>query len=147
MKAAFEEPVRRRRELAAIHAMAKELALAEDSYRPLVARFSKKGVESAGQLTAPERTALIEHLKSLGAGKFRKQGRKSSKDGQVRKVFALWKSLGDYGVLKDPSSAGLRAFVRRMTDVEDPEWLDARQLNTVIEALKDWLKRETGAGK
>jgi hypothetical protein len=34
-----------------------------------------------------------------------------------------------------------------MTQVSDPEWLSPEQLNTVIEALKAWQKRELSKRK
>ncbi len=64
-------PDRRRRDLAAIHASAKQLGLDDDTYRALLARVSADAcgtaVRSAGDLTADGRAAVLAELRRLGA--------------------------------------------------------------------------------
>jgi hypothetical protein len=42
----------------------------------------------------------------------------------------------------NPTRDGLRAFVRRMASIEDPNWLSLSDARKVIEGLKAWRARE-----
>lgn len=136
----------RRRELGLIHMAKANLALADDSYRAILARVA--GVGSAADLDASGRARVIAHFKSLGwnPAKRRKAaraaGRARADSGLVRKIRALWLSLWQLGALADPGEAALAAFVKRQTKVDAPDWLTAAQCNAVIEALKSWCARE-----
>lgn len=57
---------RRRRDLAAIHAGAKQLNMDEDTRRDLIERVT--GFRSAGQLDDAGRAAVLQELRRLGAG-------------------------------------------------------------------------------
>ncbi len=60
----------RRRQLAAIHACAKQLGLDDDSYRALLARVSATcgaSVRSAADLNPRQRKAVLEEMRRLGA--------------------------------------------------------------------------------
>ena len=57
----------------------------------------------------------------------------------MRKVYAIWGSMRE--LVDDPSVTALRAFVKRQTGVDQPEWLDGEQGNLVIEGLKAWRRR------
>lgn len=120
--------------LAAIHIARKELGLTEDEYRALLVRVT--GKNSSSVMSDTERGRVLEEFKRLGWKKRTDRWRPPSRDPQVRKVFALWGALARAGIVRNGSRAALRAFVKRMTGVEDPEWMDGDQAGTVIEALK-----------
>lgn len=146
---------RRKTDLAAIHAMAKELALSEDSYRDIIRRHAAGRTESAGEMTAPERNDVIRYLKGLGAGKktrARTDGRQwqpAAAKKHARLIHALWGELGRLGALDTPTKPALNAFCARMAGTGDaataPDFLTAAQATPVIEALKSWIAR-TGGG-
>ena len=126
----------RNRQLAAIHAMAKELALTEDSYRARVSAASGGRTGSAGELSGTERADLIKTLKGLGAGK---KGRYRETP-QVKMIRALWLELADLAAVQERSEAAIAAFVRRQTG-QDLGRLSAAAAGQVIEALKSWRQR------
>lgn len=142
----------RRRELGLIHMAKANLALADDSYRAILARVA--GVGSAADLDAAGRARVLAHFKSLGWDPSRASGRTraartagarqpaGANDPLVRKIRALWLSLWQLGALADPEEAALAAFVKRQTRVDAPDWLTPAQCNAVIEALKSWCARE-----
>lgn len=127
----------RRRLIAMIHVARKQLALDEDTYRDVLERVT--GKRSSGELTAGELGRVVDALKDLGFTPKRTAPR--SKKGHVRKVWVMWGQLEDRGLLRNPGRASLRAFVKRMTGIEDPEWLTPEQANVVIESLKAWRRR------
>jgi len=127
----------RREMLAKIHLAKRDLALDEDSYRALVLRVTR--CASSADCTRPQLVALLAEFKRLGWGAPRQVSTKA----HVRKLFALWRAMCEAGIPDKPTAAGLKAFVARMTGVDDPEWLDAAQGRKVIEALKAWQARET----
>ncbi len=147
---------KRNAELAVIHLAKKQLRLDDFGYRQVVARvssrFRRSPVQSAGQMTARERAALLEELHTLG---FRRaQGSDQARPKppppgsfQEKKIRELWRLLEEAGALRDASEKALRAFIRRQTGgIEVPQWLTAEQANKVIEGLKAWHSRKL-AGK
>ncbi|KAA0678095.1 regulatory protein GemA [Roseomonas genomospecies 6] len=137
---------RRTKELAAIHAMKRELALSEECYRARVSQASGGRTGSAGDLTQRERTALIDGLKGLGAGQKRPGGGRSR---PVRatgtpiqgKVRALWIEVHKAGGTEDGSEAALGSWLGRQFGVQALQWLDNATAARAIEQLKGWLKR------
>lgn len=126
--------------LAQIHIAKKELALDDDSYRDVLERVT--GARSSKDLSPAQRRKLISELKRLGfkpQGKF--SGRKISDKPYVRKVFALWGELRRAGIWRNSDIASLRAFVKKLTGVADPEWLTYPQASMVIEAMKKMKER------
>ena len=123
--------------LARVHIARKEMALDEDGYRAVLRRVT--GHESAGRCSDSQLGAVLDEFQRLGWTAAKRHPRPSEKP-HVRLIWALWAELR--GRLRDPSPAALRSFVRRQTGVADPEWLDAAEANSVIEALKAWLARE-----
>ena len=134
----------RRAQLAMVHIARKDLGLDEDTYRDVLERVT--GKRSAGDVTDFELTLLIADFKKRGWAPKPKAATapKRSAVPQVRKVWAIWSDMCRDKVVREPTKAALRAFVKRMTGVADPEWLSPEQCGVVIEALKAWRKRETG---
>lgn len=124
--------------LAQIHIARQQLGLEEDDYRSILERVT--GKRSSAELSDTQRRAVIAELKRRG---FKSRGanrRKSSKP-YVRKVFALWGELKRTGVWREPGIASLRAFVKKMAGVDDPEFMDHDEARKVIEAMKKMQER------
>ncbi len=126
--------------LAKVHLAKKALGLDEDSYRAVLARIT--GRDSSAACQRRQLVDLLAEFKRLGwTGN--SAGRPKSAKPHVRKVFAVWGEMCRRGIPDNPTPAGLKAFVARMTGVDDPEWLDPARGRRVIEALKAWQERET----
>jgi phage gp16-like protein len=154
----------RARHIKAIHAMARELALAEDTYRAIISRHSGGRTDSSAALRADERTAVMDYLRGLGAGRkaaapepsavplpsgapaHRRGRRPLAQTAWARKLRALWLALYHLGEVSEPSEDALAAFVERQTRVDGRgvdalQWLSPDQARLVIEALKAWCAR------
>lgn len=131
----------RARDLGAIHAMRKELALSEECYRARVSQVSGGRTDSAATLNGRERATLIEQFKSLGAG--RKAGRpaRPALTAQQRKVRAMWLALAETGAVKDRSENGLAAWLKTRFGVDALQWLKPPDTGRAIEQLKRWTER------
>lgn len=127
----------RRGLLALVHCARKDLALDEETYRAVLERVAGKA--SASELGDGELGRVVDHFRSLGWTP--KSGKAPTRNGHVRKLWAVWAELCSSGRVRSPTRAALKAFVKRMTGVDDPEWLDAGQVNKVIESLKKWGDR------
>jgi len=140
----------RRRELAAIHLAAKDLALPEDSYRALVSRFTSGRSESAGAMETRERRALLDHFRSLGFKPKPKTARKRPDQGSSRKadlrpqagkLRALWYALWQLGEVESYGEEAMAGFLKRQTGLDALQFADAQALNLAIESLKGWCER------
>jgi phage gp16-like protein len=132
---------KRRRAIAKIHCAKRDLALDDEMYRELLRRVA--GRESAADLDESGLGAVLDELRRLG---FRspKTSEPNQRPGepQERLAIALWRDLGNLGVLDDPSERGLRKFAAKLTGIDSMQWADSPELNKVIEALKSWRRRE-----
>lgn len=130
---------RRKRQLAAIHVMAKkQLHLDEDTYRELLQRVA--GVRSAADLCALGRASVMDELRRLaGQGQCRMRNAVNLPDapqnvreeiaGMVGKVGALLAEL-------DKSWNYAHGTAKRMFKVQRVEWLRADQLHRLVAALQ-----------
>ena len=139
---AADTPTRKRATMAKVHIASKEMALDDATYRSVLERVT--GLRSASACTVAQLERALEEFKRLGWTPKTKRPGLSQKP-HVRKVWALWGELKPH--LRDGSPTALRSFVKRMTGIGDPEWLDAAQANTVTEGLKAWLKRVQAAAE
>ncbi len=121
-----------------IHVAKNQLGLDDYAYRSILKRIA--GKESSRKLTYKQLVAVLEEFKTLGFKPVRRV--KIADNPKVRMVYALWGELYELKAVK--SKSGLRTWVKRMTGVNAPEWLNEQQLNTVIEALKQWVERVNG---
>lgn len=133
----------RRCEPAAIHVMAAQLGLdtadksEASAYRSMLRE--RGGASSAAELTAQGRKRVLAHLRSCVGPS---QRPRPPGGWQAEKIRKLWKRLGDAGVLRDPSERALNEWVESVAGVSSPNFLNSRQANRVIEALKAWCKRQ-----
>lgn len=130
-------------DLAKIHIAKKDLGLTDEVYRDILkARFRK---DSSKNLTSGQAFQLINYFQKLGwkpSCQPQLPGLNVPKDGQSKKALALWIVLHQAGVVRDGSDRGLMAFVKRQTGKDHLKWCDGVDKYKVIEALKDWAKRE-----
>lgn len=134
-----------------IHAGCRQLRLDEDARHDL--QLLVTGKSSMSAMTDADLRKVIEALKQRGfrAG-FRQaaKGRRAAAPrADLRYVHVLWKLLGDAGALESPGRDGLNAFVRRRfggkwqsVPIDIDALRDQRQINDVIQALRDWCKRK-----
>lgn len=128
--------VPRSRLIQKIHVAKRQLGLAEADYRSVL--ISATGKDSSGAMSEPELHKAIEAFEALGFKQTFKgapDGKKSPRAG-IRLVFGLWTELGRKELVENASRPALFAFVKRMTGVEHPDWLDNAQAGKVVEALK-----------
>lgn len=139
--------------LAKIHIAIKELALPDETYRDILRqRFH---VDTAAHLNDRQCFVLLSEFKRRGwkprHGNTRaaapKQSRALSQDAMARKIRALWLTLHEMGIVRDPGESALGAYTKRMTGVDALQWLDGKQMWTVLESLKKWVKRAERPGK
>lgn len=133
-----------------IHVAKRQLGLEEADYRALLCTTT--GKDSAAAMSDSELALALSAFEALGfksTVRGAPDGKKSSRPG-VRLIFGLWTELGRRGLIENASRPALLAFVKRMTGIDQPDWLDAKQVNTVIEALKamrDRAKSKTVPGQ
>lgn len=128
----------RKKRLASIHIARKDMALEEESYRALLCRVT--GQTSAKELTDAQLQSVISEFERLGWEPERFQRFAAANRPDVRKVFAIWRSLKGHLECRG-SRDGLRAFVQRQVGVSDPNFLNGAQAQKVIEALKAMQRR------
>lgn len=132
-----------------IFAGCRELGLSKEARHDL--QLAETGKASLSDMTETELKLVLERLKKDGfnpVSKPRKGPAKASR-GDLRFVHVLWRLLGEKGVLKDPSRAGLNAFVRsqfgeswKSVPADIDMLRNGGKINQVIQALKAWGERE-----
>lgn len=138
----------RQKALAKIHIAKKDMRLDEETYRSIILRVTNDRINSAGSLTALEMNALLAEFKRLGwKPALPKQSGKKAANGDWRSkriwlINKLWGELGEAGVLTDPSTEALHTFCKNRMKAETLEWSSSAELNTIVDALKAWQRRE-----
>ncbi|MEO5336890.1 MAG: regulatory protein GemA [Magnetospirillum sp. WYHS-4] len=120
----------------AVHVAARAKGLDEDSRRDLYRQVT--GKDTLTDMTGPEIGRVLDAL----------NGKAGGLDKQVNFIAGLWRQLGqvppEAGGVRDPSPAGLRAFVKLETGKDDLRFCGADEKRRLIEALKGWLGRVKG---
>lgn len=141
----------RRALLAKIHLGAKELGLAEDTRRDVLEKIT--GHRSSADCSDRELIMVLAHYRSLGwtptgaakprmgAVPVRKPSRTAAQHPVAKKARAMWISLHQLGVVREPSEAALEAFGKRQLGVDRLQWADQGQGFRLIEALKQMAER------
>lgn len=131
----------KQRELAQIHIAISQLGMDDETYRQLL--HGMFGVDSSSKLNIKQRGELITNFKRKGFKPKTAQGTpvRSSDDAQIKMIRGLWLELHDLGKVHNRDEAALQRWVQRQTKVARLEWLNGRQINTVIESLKEWRDR------
>ncbi|MCT4654381.1 MAG: regulatory protein GemA [Cohaesibacter sp.] len=121
--------------LAKIHIAKKDLGLDETAYRAILVRIT--GKDSSGNMSERQRRAVLAEFQRLGwKPKTGGKPRPGSNKPFVRLMYALAKNIGQSGYWELPYKDALRAFVKKETGIDNPEWLTFQQASPVIEALK-----------
>jgi phage gp16-like protein len=145
----------RTRQLATIHTARKVLGLDEDTYRACLGEWFPektwpKGKPSAGDLSADELQAAIQHFRRMGfeprksASSTRKGQKLSILDDdppRIQKIKAMWLHLWRLGAVDNPSAQALGRFCKRHVGKDSVQWLMPTDQNTMIEILKRWTSR------
>lgn len=131
-----------------IHALKGALRLDDETYRAILDAY---GVKTSTRLSISKADQLLIELehKALAAGVWEKRkpaakakaARKLADDDQSRMIRGIWIELHELGAVRDSSEKALASYVKRMTNVQALQWLDVKQAQKVIEALKKWRKR------
>lgn len=129
----------REREIRLIHVAKRELGLDNDTYRDML--FALARVRSSSDLDWTGRKKVLDHMKASGFKVRNSPANKNAKDGEYRKVRALWKELHAIGAVEHDTDDAVRAYVKRMTKIDDFKFLNGWQTRSVIESLKKWIKR------
>lgn len=126
----------RRKLYAALHAAAAKAGLDDESYRAML--VARTGKASAKDLSDGQIRGVLDHL---NGGTRPQAARRRDDSATSRKIRALWLSLYQLGVVRNPSETALAAFVKATAKVDDLHWLSPRDAYRVIEALKDMATR------
>ena len=134
-----------------------KLGITDDDYRTMLQeRFKAK---SCKELTFNQAGALIEELqrkgfvlvgaKTVGAGPvgavrepplreppLQGESPRVGNEPQDLKIRAMWLSLYDCGIVRDPSTTAMLAFVKRQTGLDALPWCSVAEKSNVIESLK-----------
>lgn len=125
----------------------RDLGLDEDTYRAILSRLT--GRASASDCTDAQLGVVLDEFKAKGWKPKVVQGGGPARRGKpaaaahpvARKARAMWISLHQLGVVRDPSEAALEAFARRQLGVEKLRWAVASEAHALIEALKAMAER------
>lgn len=130
----------RRSMLAKVHIAKKTLGLSDDDYQAVLLRVA--GRTSAGDRTGAELDAVLKEFEAKGfSAKARPKGPRPADHPSAMKARALWISLGQLGVVRDPSERALEAFAKRQLGCTRMAWADQAMIYKLIEALKSMAER------
>ncbi|MFL1781451.1 Regulatory protein GemA [Candidatus Hepatincolaceae symbiont of Richtersius coronifer] len=137
--------------MAKIHILKSKMYLKDEIYRDILRRITNK--ESCRLLSIQELQAVIEEFNKLSNGNYGTKEINSNfkyiETGcpKMKKIFKLWAELSTAGKLRNSSNEGLNNFLiqRFKTDYKALNnifhWNNSIK-DKIIEALKDWLRRE-----
>jgi hypothetical protein len=141
-----------RKTLAKIHIAVKELCLDDDEYRGILERVC--GVRSSRDLRPEQLMDLQRAFRRLGwqgyllrrdevpplkYEELGDRGRNRPTPSQLRKLDALFNTTPGYGTID--ARAAFRAFLRKRFGVEDARFLDAKQFEAALKAVREIRKR------
>ncbi|WP_298815448.1 regulatory protein GemA [uncultured Roseibium sp.] len=129
---------------AKIHVLKRNAGLDEDSYRDLLERETGKR-SSKGMTTAEQRKAIQAIERLLPEGDAGNQGTARAIGPFAKKLQALWIAGYNLGVVDARSDKAMMDFLKRQTGLDHHRFLqDSRDATRAIDALKLWIRRETG---
>ena len=132
--------------LAKIHIGIKALDLPDEVYRGMLLEHT--GQNSAKDADADGLERVLKSFLQMGfkpTAKGSSVGKKSTRP-IIRLIFGLWKELGNKKLIDNPTRSALLAFVKKQTGVDHPDWLDVKQAQGVVEALKAMRDRPLKTG-
>lgn len=136
-----------------IHIAKQQLGLDDETYRTLLIAETEKN--SCSKMLKHELEKVYETLKTKG---FQYTGVKkhtapavqaSDRRDDIKKIKAIWITMGHQGFISDSRDKALDAFVERMTKkftgglgIKSLAWLDYELAQHVLESLKQYHIRE-----
>ena len=136
-----------------IHIAKLSLGLDDETYRALLVTETKKN--TCSKMLKHELEKVYDALKRKG---FNYSGVKKGAAqavktadwrGDIKKIRAIWITMGHQGFISDSRDNALDAFVERMTKkftgglgIKTLAWLDSNLAQHVLESLKNWHTRE-----
>ncbi len=135
----------RRADLAKIHIAKQDLGLDRETYEAILWHQAK--VHSSADLDAAGRGKVLAYFKSKGWSPKRGKGSPTSQHkapgskSQADKIRALWITMHKAGMIKNGSEQSLNHYVKRITGIDQVDWLYSNKANRVIESLKQWQAR------
>jgi len=131
----------RNRLIKLIHVARRQLAMDDPSYRANLRHVS--GKTSCADMTEAELKRVLARLQQLGFVLKRTPGKPDRGPiAELRKLQAIWITMGQHRILDDASDAALNRWIARMAGVEAHQWLSRAQARRLLEALKAWHRRE-----
>lgn len=133
----------------AIYGERKRLGFDDDTARAFYRR--SVGKDHLTQMSDAEHRTVLTALRAVGTaptGAGERPSKASSRPVQGpygKKLTALWIAMWNLGLVRDRSDAALISFVVKRIQPDHTRWLtDANEGRKVVEALKDWMRREAG---
>lgn len=129
--------------MALIHVAKTKTGLSDENYRALLSGAA--GIDSAKDLEYEDQfQAIMESFAGLGFQSWKKEGKTTSRPrwtedwgctkDQRAKIEVMWKTCA-----RNPDEAALRAFMRRITHVDHPRFMNAALGRKVILALEKMM--------
>lgn len=130
----------RRAMLAKVQIARQQLRIAEDDYRQIL--MDETGKLSCKDLDESGLAKVLKRMERLGFKAVPKGGKSRVADyPMARKARALWISLHQLGVVRNPSEQAFEAFACRQLHCEVFTWARQSEGYKLIEALKDMAQR------
>lgn len=138
---------RRRALLAKVHIAKVQLGMVEDDYRAVIQRHT--GAPSAKDASEDQLVAVLKEFEAKGFSPRARldpvrRGSRAPRRADhpvARKARAMWLSLHQLGVVRNPSEAALDAFACRQLGCTVMQWADQALGYRLIEALKAMAQR------
>jgi hypothetical protein len=135
----------RKAKLSLIHIAKKETGITDEGYRILLEGAA--GINSAAELEYEyEFNAVMKAFENLGFKSRKKQGKTTGRpqwpdfwgctEGQRAKIEVMWKTCA-----RNPADRALRVFIKRITHVDHPRFLNAALARKVIVALEVMMRK------
>ena len=146
--ARFAPDPRKRSLMAKIHIAKKDLGLTDEDYRAILVEVT--GKRSSADLSFLELGKVLDRFKTRGWTPTVKaasdmpaarQRSRSADHPSAKKARALWISLAQLGVVRNPSEPALEAMAARQLGIERLQWANGAHCYALIEALKGMATR------